>query len=44
MLESFTDAIIDDGPVPAGAEDAAAAIAAVRAIYRSSAERRTIEI
>src|SRR5690606_12835376 len=40
MLESYTDAILSDGPVPAGAADAAAAIAAVSAIYRSAAERR----
>ena len=44
MLESFTDAILNDRPVPAAAEDAAAAIAAVIAIYRSAAERRAIEI
>ena len=44
MLESFVDAIANDGPVPAGAEDAAAAIAAVTAIYRSAAERRTVDI
>ncbi len=44
MLESFVDAIVNDGPVPAGPDDAAAAIGAVNAIYRSSIERRTIDI
>jgi predicted dehydrogenase len=44
MLESFLDAVMHDRPVPAAAEDAAAAVAAVTAIYRSAAERRTIEI
>ena len=44
MLEDFVAAIIEDGPVPAGAADAAAAIAAVNAIYRSAAERRAIDI
>jgi predicted dehydrogenase len=44
MLESFADAILNDSPVPAGANDAAAAIAAVTAIYRSSTERRTIDL
>jgi predicted dehydrogenase len=44
MVESFIDAIVNNGPVPAGADDAAAAIGAVNAIYRSAAERRTIDI
>ena len=44
MLESFADAILNDAPVPACANDAAAAIAAVTAIYRSSTERRTIDL
>ena len=44
MLESFADAILNDRGVPAGAEDAAAAIAAVNAIYRSASERRAIDI
>jgi predicted dehydrogenase len=44
MLESFADAILKDTPVPASAGDAAAAIAAVNAIYRSSTERRTIDL
>lgn len=44
MLESFADAILNDQPVPASAEDAAAAIAAVNAIYRSAAEGRRIDI
>lgn len=44
MLESFVDAVMNDRPVPAAAEDAAAAVAAVTAIYRSAAERRAIDI
>lgn len=44
MLESFADAILNDRGVPAGAEDAAAAISAVNAIYRSASERRAIDI
>lgn len=44
MLGRFVAAIMGDGPVPAGAEDAAAAIATVDAIYRAAAERRTIDI
>lgn len=44
MLESFADAILNDQPVPASAEDAAAAIAAVNAICRSAAEGRRIDI
>jgi len=42
MLESFADAIFNDGPVPASAADAGAAIAVVNAIYRSAAEGRSI--
>lgn len=38
MIESFVDAIVKDKPEPAGAEDAAAAIATVNAIYRSAQE------
>lgn len=44
MLEAFAQAIQNDAAVPASAADAAAAVAAVNAIYRSSAERRTIDI
>jgi predicted dehydrogenase len=44
MLESLVDAIDKDQPEPAGAADAAAAIGAVRAVYRSARERRTIDI
>jgi predicted dehydrogenase len=44
MLESFVGAILNNEPEPAGAHDAAAAIGTVMAIYRSAAERRTIDI
>lgn len=44
MLESFVEAILNDAPVPASAADAAAAVAAVQAIYRSAAEGRRVEI
>jgi predicted dehydrogenase len=44
MLESFVGAIANNEPVPASAEDAAAAIGAVNAIYRSASEHRTIDI
>lgn len=44
MLESVIDAIVKNEAEPAGAEDAAAAIGAVNAIYRSAQERRTIDI
>ncbi len=44
MIESFVDAIVKDKPEPAGAEDAAAAIATVNAIYRSAQEGRTVDI
>ena len=44
MLESFVDAIVKDEVVPASASDAAAAIGAVNAIYRSAKERRAVDI
>lgn len=44
MLSSFLDAIVEGGAVPAGADDAAAALTAVNAVYQSAAEKRTIEI
>jgi len=44
MLESFASAILDGGPVPAGADDAAASLAAVLAIYQSAREGRTVSI
>lgn len=44
MLESFVDSIIKNEPEPAGADAAAAAIAAVMAIYRSAAQRCAIDI
>ncbi len=44
MVESFVEAVASDGPVPASADDAAAAIAAVQAIYRSHEEGRVVEI
>lgn len=44
MLKDFLDAIIDGRDVPASAADAAAALAAVNAIYRSAAEGRTVDI
>lgn len=44
MLSGFIDAVLNGTPVPAGAADAAAAIGAVDAIYRSARERRTIDI
>jgi predicted dehydrogenase len=44
MVESFVEAIVTDGPVPASAEDAAAAIAVVQAIYQSHDEGRAVEI
>lgn len=44
MLDSVVDAILTGGPVPAGADDAAASVGAVKAIYWSSVERRTIDI
>jgi predicted dehydrogenase len=44
MLEAFLRSIVTDAPEPAGAADAAAALAAVEAIYRSATEGRTITI
>jgi 1,5-anhydro-D-fructose reductase (1,5-anhydro-D-mannitol-forming) len=44
MIESFLEAIRTGGPVPASAFDAAAAVATVQAIYRSSAEGRAVGI
>ena len=44
MLESVVVAIRAGGTVPAGADDAAASIGAVNAVYRASLERRTIDI
>jgi 1,5-anhydro-D-fructose reductase (1,5-anhydro-D-mannitol-forming) len=44
MVESFVTAIETNGPVPASANDAAAAIAAVQAIYRSHEEGRVVEV
>jgi predicted dehydrogenase len=44
MLEAFLDAIRTNGPVPASARDAAAAIATVNAIYQSAAEGRSVDI
>jgi predicted dehydrogenase len=44
MLAAFIASVREGTPVPAGASDAAAALAAVAAIYRSSAEGRAIDI
>jgi 1,5-anhydro-D-fructose reductase (1,5-anhydro-D-mannitol-forming) len=44
MLQAFLDAVRLGGPVPATARDAAAALGAVSAIYRSAAEGRCITI
>jgi 1,5-anhydro-D-fructose reductase (1,5-anhydro-D-mannitol-forming) len=44
MVESFVRAIVTNGSVPASADDAAAAIAVVQAIYRSHEEGRAVEI
>lgn len=44
MLQSFADSILHDEDVPASARDAAAAVAAVQAIYVSAKERRTVDI
>jgi predicted dehydrogenase len=44
MLQSFAESILKDGEVPASARDAAATVAAVQAIYRAAAERRTVDI
>lgn len=44
MLADFVRAAIEGTDVPASAADAAAAVGAVQAIYRSAAERRAVEI
>jgi predicted dehydrogenase len=44
MLADFVTSVVDGLPAPAGAADAAAAIAAVHAIYRSADERRTVDL
>jgi predicted dehydrogenase len=44
MLQAFLDAVVDDRPVPAGATDAAAALAIVTGLYRSAAEGRRITL
>jgi predicted dehydrogenase len=44
MIGGFVEAIETGGPVPASAEDAAAALGAVLAIYRSAAEGRRVTI
>lgn len=44
MLGAFIDAVVNDGPVPAGAADAAAALDVVTGLYRSTAERRVIAL
>ena len=44
MLADFLAAVADGREVPAGAEDAAAALAAVTGIYRSAAEGRAISL
>jgi predicted dehydrogenase len=44
MLAGFVEAVRNNGPVPAAATDAAAALAAVQAIYRSDAEGRSVDI
>ncbi len=44
MLLDVLAAVRSGGPVPAGAEDAAAAVEAVQAIYHSAAERRVVDI
>lgn len=44
MLADFLAAVIDGRPVPAGADDAAAALEVVNGIYRSAAEGRTISL
>jgi 1,5-anhydro-D-fructose reductase (1,5-anhydro-D-mannitol-forming) len=44
MLADFLAAVIDRREVPAGANDAAAALEVVNGIYRSAVERRTINL
>lgn len=44
MLQSFVTAILEDGVVPAGAADAAAALGAVLAIYRAAREGRNAAV
>jgi predicted dehydrogenase len=44
MVASFVEAVASHVPVPASAEDAAAAIAIVRAIYRSHEEGRVVQV
>jgi len=44
MLAAYLAAVAGDGPVPAGAHDAAAALDAVEAIYRSAATGSTVRI
>jgi len=44
MLDSFARAILDDGPVPASAADAAASLGAVLAIYESAHTGRAVDI
>lgn len=43
MLAAFVDAIVKDGPVPAGAADAAAALFVVDGLYRSAATGRVVQ-
>ena len=44
MLAAYLSAVAGEGPVPAGADDAAAALDAVAAIYRSAATGSTVRI
>lgn len=44
MIEAFLKAVDGGGPVPVLAADAAAAVAAVQAVYRSAAEGSAVEI
>ena len=43
MLQSFVEAVVTDGPVPAGAADAAAALFVVDGLYRSAATGRLVQ-